>query len=65
MTFNTKPFYSLSYMSFIVPHLTLIVNAGINHTFVIYYLTSIQAYRRTYSKINSWKPVVVSESGSD
>ena len=52
-------------MSFIVPHLALIINAGINHNFVRYYLKIIQAYRRTHSKLNSWKSVVVSESGSD
>ena len=53
MIFNAKTFHSLSYMSFIVPHLTLILNAGINHTFVSYYLTSMQAYRNIHSKINS------------
>ena len=53
MTFKAKPFQSLSNMSFIVPHLLLIVNAGINHTFVCYYLTSIQAYSSTHIKMNS------------
>ena len=51
MTFNAILFHSLSYMSFIVPHLALIINAGINLTFVSFYLTIIQAYRGSHIKI--------------
>ena len=53
MTFDVKPFASLPYMSLIVPHLAFMINAGINQTFVTYYLTTVQAYTRIQKAINS------------
>ena len=62
MIFDAGPVASLPYMSFIVPHLTFLINEGINHTF-LNKRTSL--LKKKLKKMNSWQPVVVSESGSD